>query len=152
MGERSATHHPMRPNSSRIQLHTLAYNLANFLRTLALPPEIAQWSMSTLREQLVKIGARIVRHGQSITFQMAKVTVPRTVPENPGRQRGAAPIVAVEMLRTIARQGQPECRRATRVQTRDSGAKFFLKPRSTICRRGCGPGPSISTLKNTVDG
>ena len=35
----------------------LAYNLANFLRTLALPAEIAQWSMTTLRERLVKIGA-----------------------------------------------------------------------------------------------
>jgi hypothetical protein len=44
----------------------LAYNLANFLRTLALPTAIAQWSMATLREPLVKIGARIVRHGRSI--------------------------------------------------------------------------------------
>jgi hypothetical protein len=30
-----------------------------------------------LRERLVKIGARIVRHGRSITFQMAQVMVPR---------------------------------------------------------------------------
>jgi hypothetical protein len=55
----------------------LAYNLANFLRTLALPPEVAQWSMTTLRERLVKIGAKIVRHGRSISFQMAEVMVPR---------------------------------------------------------------------------
>lgn len=33
--------------------------------------------MTTLRERLVKIGARIVRHGRFITFQMAKVMVPR---------------------------------------------------------------------------
>ena len=32
--------------------------------------------MTTLREQLVKIGARIVRHSRSITFPMAKVMVP----------------------------------------------------------------------------
>jgi hypothetical protein len=64
-------------NAGRLQLHALAYNLANFLRTLALPAEVAQWSMTTLRDRLVKIGAKIVRHGRSITFQMAEVMVPR---------------------------------------------------------------------------
>jgi hypothetical protein len=56
---------------------SLAYNLANFLRTLALPVEVEQWSMTTLRDRLVKIGAKIVRHSRSITFQMAEVMVPR---------------------------------------------------------------------------
>jgi hypothetical protein len=50
---------------------------ANFLRSLALPAEVSQWSMTTLRERLVKIGARIVRHGRSTIFQMAEVMVPR---------------------------------------------------------------------------
>ena len=63
----------------RLQLHALAYNLANFLRTLALPAEVAQWSLSTLRDRLVKIGAKIVRHGRSIMFQMAEVMVPRAM-------------------------------------------------------------------------
>ena len=49
-----------RHNAVRLQLHALAYNIANFLRTLALPKEIEQWSLTTLREKLVKIGARIV--------------------------------------------------------------------------------------------
>ena len=61
----------------RLQLHALAYNLANFLRTLALPVEIEKWSMTTLRDRLVKIGAKIVRHSRSITLQMAEVMVPR---------------------------------------------------------------------------
>jgi hypothetical protein len=61
----------------RLQLHALAYNLANFLRTLALPNEVKIWSMTTLRDRLVKIGAKIVRHGRSITFQMAEVMVSR---------------------------------------------------------------------------
>jgi len=69
--------HRFAANAVRLQLHALAYNLANFLRTLALPPEIAQWSMTTLRERLVKIGAKIVRHGRAVTFQMAEVMVPR---------------------------------------------------------------------------
>jgi hypothetical protein len=64
-------------NAVRLQLHALAYNLGNFLRTLALPAEAARWSMTTLRERLVKIGARIVRHGRSVIFQMAEVMVPR---------------------------------------------------------------------------
>jgi hypothetical protein len=38
---------------------------------------VAQWSLSTLRDRLVKIGAKIVRHSRSITFQMAEVMVPR---------------------------------------------------------------------------
>jgi Transposase DDE domain group 1 len=64
-------------NAVRLQLHALAYNLANFLRTLALPEAVSHWSMTTLRDRLVKIGAKIVRHGRSITFQMAEVMVPR---------------------------------------------------------------------------
>ena len=44
---------------------------------LALPAEVAQRSLTTLREKLVKIGAKVVRHGRSIVFQMAKVAVPR---------------------------------------------------------------------------
>jgi hypothetical protein len=37
----------------RLQLFALAYNLANFLRSLALPNQVAQWSLTTLREKLV---------------------------------------------------------------------------------------------------
>jgi Transposase DDE domain group 1 len=66
-------------NAVRLQLHTLAYNLANFMRTLALPQEVKQWSLTTLRNKLVKIGARVVRHGRYVTFQLAEVAVPRAL-------------------------------------------------------------------------
>jgi len=66
-----------RDNAVRLQLHALAYNLANFMRTLALPKEVEHWSMMTLREKLVKIGAKVVRHGRYVTFQLAEVAVPR---------------------------------------------------------------------------
>jgi DDE family transposase len=46
-----------RDNAVRLQLFALAYNLANFLRSLVLPDQVAQWSLTTLRERLVKIGA-----------------------------------------------------------------------------------------------
>ena len=51
-------------NAARLQLHALAYNLANFMRTLALPEAVAQWSLTSLREKLVKIGAKVVRHAR----------------------------------------------------------------------------------------
>ena len=42
----------------------------------ALSREVEHWSMTTLREKLIKIGAKIVRHGRYVTFQMAEVAVP----------------------------------------------------------------------------
>jgi hypothetical protein len=66
-----------RHNAVRLQLHALAYNLANFMRTLALPREVEHWSLTTIREKLVKIGAKVVAHGRYVTFQMAEVAVPR---------------------------------------------------------------------------
>jgi hypothetical protein len=66
-----------RDNAVRLQLHALAYNLANFMRTLALPREVEHWSLTTLREKLVKIGAKVVIHGRYVTFQLAEVAVPR---------------------------------------------------------------------------
>ena len=63
----------------RLQLFALAYNLASFLRSLVLPDQVAQWTLTTLREKLVKIGARIVRHGRYVVFQLAEVAVPRAL-------------------------------------------------------------------------
>jgi hypothetical protein len=56
--------HTFRHTALRLQLHALACNLANLMRTLALPNEVEHWSLTTLRQKLVKIGARIVRHGR----------------------------------------------------------------------------------------
>jgi hypothetical protein len=61
----------------RLQLFALAYNLGNFLRRLALPQSIRHWSLTTLREKLIKIGAKFVQHARYVTFQMAEVAVPR---------------------------------------------------------------------------
>ncbi len=38
---------------------------------LALPKEVEHWSLTTLREQLVRIGAKVVSHGRYVTFQLA---------------------------------------------------------------------------------
>jgi Transposase DDE domain group 1 len=67
----------MQANAVRLQLHALAYNLANFFRILVLPDEVERWSLTTLREKVVKIGAKVIAHARYTVFQMAEVAVPR---------------------------------------------------------------------------
>jgi hypothetical protein len=53
------------------------YNLGNFLRTLATPEPIKDWSLTSLKEKLIKVGAKVVSHGRYVVFQMAEVAIPR---------------------------------------------------------------------------
>jgi hypothetical protein len=66
-------------NQVRLQLFALAYNLANFLRQLALPRPARTWTLTTLREKLIKSGAKVVRHAKAVTFPLAEVAVPRAL-------------------------------------------------------------------------
>ena len=69
--------HAFERNAVRLALFVLAYNLGSFLRRLVLPPEMARWSLTTLREKLVKIGARFTRHARRLVLQMAEVAITR---------------------------------------------------------------------------
>jgi len=69
--------HRFDANQVRLQLFALAYNLAKFLRRLALPQGVRHWSLTTLREMLIKIGAKMVGHARCVTFQMAEVASSR---------------------------------------------------------------------------
>lgn len=64
-------------NAVRLRLHALAYDLGNFMRTLTMPEAAEPWSLTSLREKLIEIGAKVVSHGRYVTFQMAEVAVPR---------------------------------------------------------------------------
>jgi hypothetical protein len=64
-------------NSVRLQLHALALQSRQFLRTLATPEPIKNWSLTSLKEKLIKIGAKVVSHGRYVAFQMAEVAIPR---------------------------------------------------------------------------
>ena len=81
-------------NQVRLHLFVLAYNLGNFLRQVVLPQSVRHWTLTTLREKLIKIGAKVVRHSRKIVFQMAEVAVPRalfqTILERIGRLRSPA--------------------------------------------------------------
>ena len=52
---------------------------SNLTRTLATPEPISDWSMTTLREKLIKIGAKVVGHARYVAFQMAEVAVPKNL-------------------------------------------------------------------------
>jgi len=69
--------HDFVDNQVRLQLFSLAYNLGNFLRRLALPKKIKDWSLRTLQVKLIKIGAKVVKHSRYVIFQMAEVMVSR---------------------------------------------------------------------------
>jgi hypothetical protein len=55
-------------NAVRLQLHALAYNLGNFLRTLATSGPIKDWSLTSFKEKLIKIGAKVVSHGRYVAL------------------------------------------------------------------------------------
>ena len=42
-----------------------------------MPKTVRPSSATSLAEKLIKIGARVARHGRCVTFQMVEVAVPR---------------------------------------------------------------------------
>jgi len=91
--------HDFLDNQVRLQLFALAYNLGNFLRRLALPKSVKKWSLTTLRDKLIKIGAKVVSHSRYVTFQMAEVMVSKRlfqeILERIGRLRASPDLVSV---------------------------------------------------------
>ena len=71
--------HKFVANQVRLALFILAYNLGNFLRQLALPEAVKEWSLRSVQVKLIKIGGRLVRHARRLTFQLAEVAAPRGV-------------------------------------------------------------------------
>ena len=54
------------------QLKGLLGLLANFLRQLVLPKPSQGWTLTTLREKLLKIGAKVVAHAKYLTSSWRK--------------------------------------------------------------------------------
>lgn len=67
-------------NAVRLQRHALAYDLGNFLRTLATPEPIQDSSLTSLCEKLIEIDAKAVSQRSYVAFQMAEVATPRVPP------------------------------------------------------------------------
>jgi hypothetical protein len=69
--------HKFKDNAVRLALFVLAYNLGNFFRRFALPEEISTWSLTSLKERVIKVGAKLVMHSRRLIFQMAEVSLTR---------------------------------------------------------------------------
>jgi hypothetical protein len=54
-------------------------SLGNFLQPSATPEAIKDWLMTTLEDELIKIGAKIVSHARCVAFQMAEVAIHRNL-------------------------------------------------------------------------
>jgi hypothetical protein len=55
----------------------LAHNPGNFPRTLATPEPIEDRSLTSLKEKLIEISAKVVSRGVYVAFEMAGVAIPR---------------------------------------------------------------------------
>ena len=86
--------HDFSDNHVRLQLFVLAYNLGNFFRQAALPKAVRHWTMTTLREKLIKIGAKVVSHARYVIFQMAEVAI--------SKELFAAMLGRIQRLRLLA--------------------------------------------------
>ena len=64
--------HGSRANEVRLWLSVLAYNLSNLWRRLALPKAIANWSLTSLQQRLVKTGGRLIKHARYYWLLLAE--------------------------------------------------------------------------------
>jgi hypothetical protein len=63
--------HRFRSNEVRLWLSVIAYNLGNLWRRLVLPKKIENWSLTSLRQRLVKTGGRLVKHARYYWLMLA---------------------------------------------------------------------------------
>jgi hypothetical protein len=112
--------HRFATNAVRLQLHALAYNLANFLRTLALPEAVKQWSLTTLAP-----AAGEDRRQDRPAWPLGDFPDGRSrgaacvVPDDPRRYCGSPAVTAGPMLRIAApSSSRRACWRERRAQTR----------------------------------
>lgn len=104
-------------NAVRVRLNGLAYNLANFVRTLVLAKAVETRSSAFSREWLIKTGAFLLRYGRHALFEMAEATLPQamstplsTAPTRcaarlPWRRRHDRVKVGIEALRRLRSTG-----------------------------------------------
>ena len=87
------------------------------MRTLAMPKTAELWSLTSLREKLIKIGAKVVSHGRYVTFHMW------TAPSSQGVLQCSDQIACVHMSGLLVRShmnaGQDGFRDKSSKQNRD---------------------------------
>jgi len=56
----------------RLWLSLIAYNLGNLWRRLTLPKAVANWSLTSLQQRLVKTGGRLIKHARYYWLLLAE--------------------------------------------------------------------------------
>jgi hypothetical protein len=64
--------HRFRANEVRLWPSVIAYNLGNLWRRLALPAAVANWSLTSLQQRLVKTGGRLIKHARYDWLRLAE--------------------------------------------------------------------------------
>jgi hypothetical protein len=73
-----STTKPISPRSRNGSATNIAATrIYDHCKTRPEPKTAEPWSLTSLREKLIKIGAKVVSHGRYVTFQMAEVAVPK---------------------------------------------------------------------------
>ena len=78
--------HRFRSNEVRLWLTIIAYHLGNLWRRLVLPQRIGNWSLTRLRQRLVKTGGRLVKHARYYWLLLAESHLTRRLFESMVRQ------------------------------------------------------------------
>ena len=120
------------------------------MRTLALP-EAVKRSLTSLREKLVKIGAKVVRHGRYVIFQMAEVAVPKGLVRKILRLIARAETTASPSVHSTVMRATQRRERCV-VMTRNRGLETPAVSKSPPSggRDGC-PRPADPPRPHTVD-
>jgi hypothetical protein len=84
--------HRFRSNDVRLSLSVIAYNLGNLWRRLVLPNRIGNWSLTSLRQQLVKTGGRLVKHARYYWLMLAESHLSRRLFGSMVRRMEALPV------------------------------------------------------------
>jgi hypothetical protein len=71
--------HRFRSNEVRLWLSLIAYNLGNLWRRLVLPRRIANWSLTSLQQRVVKTGGRLVKHARCYWLLLAESHLTRRI-------------------------------------------------------------------------
>jgi len=112
--------HDFVDNQVRLQLFALAYNLGNFLRRLALPRSVKHWSLTTLREKLVKTD----HLPRSATDARAPAVLARIT----ARGRLDTPSIAQRECLRISQSAIESLERSTAVVGRQSRGECRVEP------------------------
>ncbi len=122
-------------SANAVRLHALAYNLGNFLRTFATPEPIKDWSLTSLKEKLIEIGAKVVGHARYVAFQMAEVGAPRRREEEICKCESPLSSLAAQEMRA----GPSGSHCGIRVQTATSRSSITAGVVSVDGKGGCEP-------------